>query len=112
MVPKTEEHKPEKQEPQDKPVRPPAKNEGETSGASERPLEPVRKASQGDIPKDMQLGTSEERVLETGAGERDERREDRVGREAAVIENTRDKQPRAVDETSSKLHHIKLVVML
>ena len=58
----------------------------------------------------MQLGTSEERVLETGGGERDERREDRVGREAAVIENARDKKPRAVDETSSKLQPIVITV--
>ena len=107
MVSRTEEHKPESQ---DKPVKPPAENEGETSGATEKPLEPARKASQGDVPKDMQLGTSEERVLETGGGERDERREDRIGREVAVVENTRDKKPQAVDETSSKLQPIVVTV--
>ena len=113
LVPRTEEHKPEKQESQDKPVKPLAENEGEMSRASERPLEPARKTSQGDVPKDMQHGAPEERVLGTGGGEKDERREERVESEAAVIVDTRDKQPgtsQAVDEISSKLHPIKHMV--
>ena len=79
------------------------------SRASEKPLEPARKTSQGDIPKDMQHGAPEESVLEAGGGERDERREERIESEAAAIVDTIDEQPgssQAVDDISSKLHPI------
>ena len=52
-------------------------------------------------------------MLETGGEEKDERREERVESEAAVIVDTIDKQPgssQAVDDVSSKLHPIKHIV--